>query len=540
MIFIEKSKPMRINRLILLFSILITQHAFSQQLTKRIAIPVSKNDVWWSGVINHGEKMPLKNGYQANLTSNYGNQVQPLLLSNNGDVIWSEEPFEMKMENDTLFVISDQASLAYTKAGKTLKEGFQFASKNYFPPTGKMPDELLMAAPQYNTWIELMYDQNQKDILNYARQVLHNGFPPGVLMIDDNWQEDYGKWEFHQGRFADPKAMMDSLRQMGFKLMLWVVPLVSPDCDVYRELASKQMLLKDSTGRPAIIRWWNGASAVLDLSNPQTIDWFKGRLNYLQEKYNVDGFKFDGGDFGHYQNCYSRNGLVSPNEHCELYARIGLDYPLNEYRAMWKMAGQPLVNRLRDKEHSWGDLQKLMPHLLIQGLMGYNFTCPDLIGGGEFTSFLPGRTINQELIVRSAQCHALMPMMQFSAAPWRVLDEKHLAACKKAVETRMKFTPLILELARESAKTGEPVVRSMDYVYPHQGFASITDQFMLGDHILVAPIVEEGATKRRIVFPKGTWRDSNGKKYRGGRTLEIDVTIESIPYFINDKADLSL
>ncbi|MCG8514154.1 MAG: hypothetical protein MI740_08435, partial [Halanaerobiales bacterium] len=95
----------------------------------------------------------------------------------------------------------------------------------------------------YNTWIELMYDQNQEDILKYAHDIIDNGFPPGVLMIDDNWQEDYGKWDFYPSRFSNPKAMMDELHNLGFKVMMWVCPFVSPDCDVYRDLASKGAFL---------------------------------------------------------------------------------------------------------------------------------------------------------------------------------------------------------------------------------------------------------------------------------------------------------
>ena len=102
------------------------------------------------------------------------------------------------------------------------------------------------------------------------------------------------------------------------------------------------------------------------------------------------------------------------------------------------MGGQALVERLRDKNHSWNDLQKLVPNMLLEGLMGYPFCCPDMIGGGEYKSFLTGSTIDQELVVRSAQCHALMPMMQFSVAPWRVLDPAHLKAVRKAVQFREK------------------------------------------------------------------------------------------------------
>jgi len=78
--------------------------------------------------------------------------------------------------------------------------------------------------------------------------------------------------------------------------------------------------------------------------------------------------------------------------------------------------------------------------------------------------------MDQDLIVRSAQTHALMPMMQFSVAPWRVLDEAHFLAVEEAVKIRMKYTPGILELARKSALDGEPIVRSMEYVFPLQGY----------------------------------------------------------------------
>lgn len=525
------------SKLFYFFSLLVTTLIFTssciaqQQKQSHIEIRIDEKTSWWSGVINHGSIMPIQNGYKANLNDNYGNQVQPMLLSNQGHVIWSEEPFEISLDNEILNVSSPTSSLVYLKAGETLKEGFKFASENYFSPTGELPDQLLFSKPQYNTWIELMYDQNQDDILEYARQIIANDLPPGVLMIDDNWQENYGKWNFHEGRFSNPKMMVDSLHKMGFKVMLWVCPFVSPDCDVFRKLRDEDMLLTDKSGKATVVEWWNGYSALLDLSKKEATQWFKNQLDNLKKTYGIDGFKLDAGDFEHYTECYSGVVKVSPQKHCELYARVGLDYPLNEYRAMWKMAGQPIVNRLRDKLHNWDDLQKLVPDILLQGIMGYSFACPDMIGGGEFLSFLSTETIDQELIVRSAQCHALMPMMQFSVAPWRILDDEHLAANKRAVEIREDFVPLILELAKESAITGEPIVRPMEYVFPHQGFEKVNSQFMLGDNVLVAPVLEKGAKSRIVILPKGNWIDELGVNYEGGRSIDIKVSLERLPYF---------
>lgn len=515
--------------LAILFMLIHLPGMGQQTESENLKIPIA-GAAWWSGVINHGEMMPLKNGYVADFRSNYGNQIQPLLISNRGETVWSEEPFTLEVRDDTLFLIAGDASLIYHKSGSTLKEAFRYASTSYFPPAGILPDELLFSAPQYNTWIELQYDQNQNDILQYARDILDNGFPPGVLMIDDNWQEDYGKWDFHPGRFPNPLEMMDSLHQMGFKVMVWVCPFISPDCDVYRYLEKGKMLLRDQEQQTAIVRWWNGASGLLDLSNEATVLWFKDQLDYLQSRYHVDGFKLDAGDPQYYEGLVS-DAKLGPNDHCALFAKVGLDYPLNEYRAMWKMGGQPIVNRLRDKYHTWEDARKLIPDILLQGIVGYNFTCPDMVGGGDYSSFLPGAVMDQDLIVRSAQTHALMPMMQFSVAPWRVLDEAHFLAVKEAVKIRIKYTPQIMELARKSALDGEPIVRSMEYVFPHQGYESIDDQFLLGDKILVAPMLIPGEGGRKVILPEGRWKNPNGKTFKGPKVLDVTVGLAEIPIF---------
>src|SRR5688572_28938780 len=110
-----------------------------------------------------------------------------------------------------------------------------------------------------------------------------------------------------------------------------------------------------------------------------------------------------------------------------------------------------------------------------------------MIGGGEMGSFLNTEKINQDLIVRSAQCHALMPMMQLSVAPWRVLDATHLDAVKKSVELRSKYIQEIEKLSQHAATTGEPIVRMMEYEFPNAGYEKVEDQFLLGANFLVAP-----------------------------------------------------
>jgi alpha-glucosidase len=499
-------------------SLLLASTAVFAQDTAQseLKLDLLPNEAWWGGAVTLGTKMPYGvTPIDINLDGdNRGNQYAPLLVSSKGRYVWCEKAFRFVFRDKVLRVTSSGNTLRYGQAGTSLRDAYCHACRSFFPTDGKLPDLALFAAPQYNTWIELMYDQNQRDVLKYAHAIVDNGLPPGVLMIDDNWQEDYGKWNFHPVRFPDPKAMMHELHALGFKVMVWVCPFVSPDSDVYRALAKKRAFFMEQPGAPAMVTWWNGKSAMLDLSNPIAKAWFTDELARLQTTCGVDGFKLDAGDTSFYQARYLAHEKLDANEHARLFGEIGLAFPLNEYRATWKLAGRPLVQRLRDKNHNWADLEKLVPDMIAAGLLGYTFVCPDLIGGGEFSSFLNQATIDQDLVVRSAQVHALAPMMQFSVAPWRVLDGAHLEAVKQAVALRLRFTPRILNLAKASAASGEPILRPLAYVFPANGYENVKDQFLMGDDLLVAPMVTKGTT-RTVLIPPGTWQADDGSVITG-------------------------
>jgi alpha-glucosidase len=155
-----------------------------------------------------------------------------------------------------------------------------------------------------------------------------------------------------------------------------------------------------------------------------------------------------------------------------------------------------------------------------------------MIGGRQFRSFLniDKDKFDQSLIVRSCQIHSMMPMMQFSVAPWRILSKENLEICRKYALLHEQMGDYILEQARYSAQTGEPIVRAMDYMFPGQGFDECNDQYMLGDKYLVAPVMDAG-TSRTVKLPKGRWIDENGKKYKGGKTYTLEVPLSRLPIF---------
>lgn len=520
---------------LLLLSFLFICISLNAQHTTEITPLV--DEYWWGGVVAYGGQMPyLQPMEEYNLaTKNNNNQVIPLLLSNKGRYVWSDKPFAFSVADDkTIIIKSDFEEVAITFAGKTLRDAYNAVCKKYFLLSGILPNELFFTHPQYNTWIELMYNQNQEDILKYACGIIDNGFPPGVLMIDDNWQRYYGNFDFRAEKFPDPKGMIKELHDMGFKVMLWICPFVSADSPESRELHAKNYLIKSRNGKPAILGWWNGQSACYDFTNPEATTHFVSILKNMQKEYGIDGFKFDAGDNGFYTSSdlvsYKKDAISV--DHTEAWAKIGLEFPVNEYRACWKMGGEALVQRLGDKNYSWRAVQSLIPEMLAAGLMGYAYTCPDMIGGGQFKSFLnvDQSKIDQQLIVRSAQIHALMPMMQFSVAPWRILSAENLQIIKDMAQLHENMGAYILQYARESAKTGEPIVRHLEYSFPNEGFAECKDQFMLGDKYMVAPVITR-ENSRTVKLPKGTWRDDLGKTHKGGRSITIDVPLSRLPYF---------
>ena len=519
------------------------------QAAGRLTVRLLPDEKWWGVATHAGTKLPF-DAKSARISidirkENLSNQTAPFMVSDKGRYVWCDAAFGVTGENGVLTFESEGGeAVRLVTAGTTLREAFLAASKAHFPPSGKTPDLAFFEKPQWNTWVELTYNQNQKDSLAYARAIEANGFPSGgVLMIDDTWQLGYGVWQFDPRRFADPKAMCDELHEMGFKVMLWVCPYVSMDSPGYRQLAfglndlgqpgPKGGLCCQSKGDPVAANWWNGKSATIDFSDPLGAGWFDRQLLRLQRDFGIDGWKFDAGDTSSYKAQWLTKGDVTPSRQSESYARIGLRYPLNEYRACFKMAGRPLVQRLCDKDHTWAAVQALIPEMIAAGLLGHSFVCPDMIGSGSWRAFLPDapHPYDPELFVRSAQIHALAPMMQFSAAPWRLLKGEYLAAVRQAVETRMHFADRIVALAKRCAVSGEPMLRNLEYAFPGGGYAGISDQFVMGDFLLVAPQVEKGAQTRKVVIPPGTWRADDGTKHVGPSEIAVETPISRLPYF---------
>jgi len=515
-------------------------HSMAITAAHETILDLAEGECWWGGAVADGQRMPFgRAALRRNLATSAGlltndqdgaNQSAPFLISNRGRYIWSEDAFSFEFVDGTLGVTGGHPVVG---AGPepTLASAFRVASRTHFPPTGATPAAAMFLSPQYNTWMEMPYEPTQDGVLSYVRGLLDSGLPPGLVIIDDNWSPAYGTWQFDVSRFPDPTSMVRTLHAWGCPVMLWIVPFVSPDTHRFRDLEKNDLLVRNADGSTAIRHWWNGFSAVLDVSNPAAAAGLCEDLDCLVSEHGIDGFKFDAGDLRDFRSGDRNAAMAEPTEQCEAWARIARRYRFNELRACWKMGGQPLAQRLHDKPPLWGarGLLSLVPECIAQGLIGHPFVCPDMVGGGDVNYCSADRPVDQELFVRYAQCAALFPMMQFSMAPARVLDADHLHAVQAAVRLRQSLANEILDLVNEAATSGEPILRPLAYHF--SGYEHVHDQFLLGERILVAPVLRQRASTRSVEVPPGNWIDGDGHSFTGPDTVELPVGLESIPWF---------
>ncbi len=475
-----------------------------------------------------------------------GNQAAPLLLSNKGRWVWSERPFVFRFADGRLFVEADRqdAKVESGKSGDTLRSAYLHCSKTFFPPQGT-PRLEWFRNPIINTWASLGYMQRQEDILELARGFKAVGVPPGVFMIDHGWHElSMGTWDFNLGFIPDPKGLVRELKdKLGYSAVtLWFDNHVAMESLRYRELCRKGYMLKSSARGyqlSFVSGWWAGWGAVLDCTNPECFEYTKNHLRWLMDTYGVDGFFFDAGDPGNFIcNVSGLDGNVAlphdpnaaPSDQCRAYHMLGTTVPYQQHRASWKMGGLPLKQTERDKAPTFEALKMCLSNGIVAGLIGYPFIDFDMVGGGLYGPTQKDSVkVNQQQFVRSMQVQCLSPMVQLSIPPWKVLDDTHLAAFRKAIAIRQEWAPYIVETAISTGKTGEPMMRSLEYSFPGHGYETIMDEFLMGDRLLVAPQVVENAASRTVVIPPGSWKGDDGKIVTGPCRIETPTPLDRLP-----------
>jgi len=426
------------------------------------------------------------------------------------------------------------------------------ASLKTHPRPKVMPNLNVLQRPIWTTWAKYKQWVSQKKVLRYAEEILRGGLDHSVMEIDDRWQVSYGDLEFDHKKFPDPKAMVDKLHEMGFKVTLWVMPFVERRSAAFAEGHKKGYFVKSIKRRgkdhePGFFNWWNFPPVVaLDVTNPEAVEWYVSRLKRLQTLYGIDGFKFDAGE-----PCFlpkkfkTLNPIGYPSEYTHLWvSQVAGRFQggVSEVRTGHRTQSVGLMTRIGDRFSTWdisNGLQSIIPTVLTSGLLGYPFALPDIIGGNAYF----GRNPDTELFVRWTQVNALMPAMQFSIAPWHIgRDAEKL--CMHAIELRKKLRSQMLALAEDAMSKLQPIIRPMWWLDPEdEATFDISDQYALGDDIIVAPVVVKGQRFRDVYLTHGVWEDLTqpGRFFQGGKwLLNLEAPLSKLPCFrrIEESYDL--
>ncbi len=493
-------------------------------------IKILPNEYWYGGAVYDSTSMPYGEDTEFStklLKDNKYNQVNTTLISSKGRYAYSDG-FDMTVSGGVITLFSP-GEVTFGRAGETLKDAYLYVMQTVFPVDGKLPAKEFFTKAQFNDWIELGRWKTQAQVESYAKEVAESGYPYAIYMIDSEWANHYGALRFDPEKFHDPKKMLDTLNALGFKVLVWESPFITPDSPEFRELKEKDLLVKSADGKIAVREWWDGISALLDMSNPAAVEWLKERNEKLLAM-GVCGFKLDAGDVEYYRDDDITFGGVTARGQCKTYAEFGLNYAYHELRAGYNVGGKGINQRQADKWHRWEKpgLAAIVPEIIGMGLMGYFYTCPDMVGGGSIGQI---GTIDEELFVRYAAASALMPMIQFSALPWRFLSPENNEICKKFALLHEEFGEYIYALAKNAAKTGEPITRHLAYEFPNEGFEREMNVFMLGSEYLVAPVLKKGERTKTLRLPSGKWQYFDGKTFDGGKEVTVTALLDTLPYF---------
>jgi len=311
--------------------------------------------------------------------------------------------------------------------------------------------------------------------------------------------------------------------QQGFRVTVWTTPFINPDSKNYAAaVAEKYFVPGSSDGTPTLIQWWRGQGIPVDFTNTGAVQWYQSILRNTQSAFGIDSFKFDAGETTYLPKSglnYSAVHYTNPSVYTTQYANAAYEIggKIMEMRSTWKTQNGSFFVRLMDKGSSWGALRgfrTVIPSALTFGILGYPFVLPDMIGGNVYFFGDEENKPERELYIRWIELSAFLPCMQFSISPWQY-DEEVTEIAQRYVELHQTIIYDEVFAAATRYVAGDMSL-PVSPLWFHSSFsedpeaAFLSNDFVVGDKYLVAPILEKGSTQRDIYFPGGSevkWRD---------------------------------
>ncbi|MBC9726882.1 alpha-xylosidase [Streptomyces sp. TRM68367] len=403
----------------------------------------------------------------------------------------------------------------------------------------------------FGPWISGGFRRDSaEEVRDRARRIREHRFPCDVLHIDTYWQP-HGSWSdmrWDTEAFPDPRGLVEDLAAEGLHVSLWMNPYIGVDSPYFTEVKRNGWFLRTRTGTDTdsasgdtwVGRLWGDAhpeTALLDLTHPGAVDWFRGRIREAL----ASGASVLKTDFGEAvpADAVAHNGMTGDRLHnlypllyndlvAEVTREVTASHGLTWGRSTWTGGQRHGAKWTGDPRASWQDLASTLRAGLSLSLSGHPFWSHD-IGGFHGTP-------DAELFVRWAQFGLLSPLSRFhgttSRLPWDFGEEAY-AAVLHAARLRMSLLPYLYAAAVEAVRTGEPLARPMPLDHPDRPDSHAADlQYLLGPGLLVAPLYAPGG-RRQVWFPPGEWLP-----YQGGAPVtgpcwhSVDLLLPTAPLWL--------
>ena len=503
----------------------------------------------WYG-FGHHEPMfwPLESGEMTLDPCGPSNTRCPLWLTSSGLGLLVPTQEVMRLEFNTggsgaisWAVVDAPQSRFHLLAATDVEQARRLAVSLLGQP-GRRPARTSFARPIFSTWTQYGHTITQEQTLHFARDIRRHDFPCHVVQVDERWETGHGDLVFDRAKFPDPAGMVDEIHALGYRATLWTCPFVNQDTATFSQEYATGYMVRDATRRrPAMMRWWHGPAGLVDFSNPEAAAQYAARLRRLLDEHGFDGFKLDGGDL-RYQPAGVDRGFcrpLTPAGYCDLYLQFFSDnfYDLAESRTSWLAQPLGLLSREGGKDSVWGlnnGLAAVLALGLTQGLLGYPFLIPDMIGGRIITRDANLPLPDAAMFLRWTQACALLPVMQFSWAPWNY-DRNTVDIAREYTLLHEDLADLWDALADRAVAEGTPIVRPLFLQYPGDAETyPLYDEFLVGESLLVAPVLTPDAA-RAIYLPEGDWLDPwTGACLPGPRWLPArEYPVEQLPLFVS-------
>ncbi|HEE9844884.1 glycoside hydrolase family 31 protein [Clostridium perfringens] len=442
----------------------------------------------------------------------------------------------------------------YFIPGENIKE----VVKNYTALTGRMEMPPLWSLGYQQCRFSYF---SQEEVRELVKTFEEKDIPLDVVYLDIDYMDGFRVMTFKTPNFDDAAGLISDLKEKGIRTITIIDPGVKVDeeYDVFKRGKEGNHFTKKLDGEMFIGAVWPGDSAFPDFSNKDCREWWKSELKKFISEHGMDGIWNDMNEPCVFNNDHktmletclhnSDNGVI---EHKEFHNRYGFEMSrcskeaqeeLHPNERGFSMTRATYAGGQRyssvwtgDNISLWSQMRMSISMNANLGISGFSFVGNDVSGFGLDSS--------EELFIRWMEMGPFIPIFRNHSnmytrrqEPWAFGPRAEKIA-KKSIELRYELIPYIYDLYYISHKEGLPIFRPMIMEYEKDmNLLNIREQFMLGENMIVAPVLYEGERSKTVYLPKGSWFNYfTMEKLQGGKWYKLPCELDEILVFVKEGA----